>query len=1166
MDVSGECDEFKDPCTESDEQSCEQGLDILLASYLNKDLNQFNNDAYDFLLENSIPAIILQYGSVTTLYPTDNGCLYRLWIESPKFYSDAQRPDECHQFGIYYTCVLRAVLCFSINGEIVKKQEFVLARLPLMTGRTVLSCPGDDFEYPYPGSFIMRGKSRTIPCSQNSIPNEPLLYVSKDAYVVEIRSVHADKIFRSTSTLEISIPKDIKSAEQLGWVGVKIPFQKSKVNVAVVAMALGCDLERFVTLVKCSAGTRYDPFMFQQYEMGMAVATENLLSKDDAVMVISNLSGKNILSTGTSIINNEVFPHARHTCPTQQLMQKAVLLAQLTCIIILYRHDLLQSIHATEENRFPFRVKHDMSCHDILTASDHMGSLFRLLFIEHMKMCGKLLRRAVTSATLPDKLFLDLKQLKLIKIFGETRLTSRLWSAVASGKWSNHRKGVSISLNTNNLNAYQTQIRRISSGLHSDGSHKDSRSVKIDQWGYLCAAYTPDGDNTGLVSELGFTAIVTPPTTPLQQEYFNQKVLGILQTLGTLIPLSQYWENPFSLESSSLAEPRRKQPALLYDCMGHCVGAVLDVLDVVSTVRHLRRTQECSPFAGIAYDAAFSSVTLLHRGGMLTRPLVVVDAITTGLCQLGCTITCGDGTVDEFDAQLVAGLVEYVSIREACTLCRVAASVEDLMLKGDNTPWTHLELSQVAFLGCNAATVPFVTGQQGPRLAYFCNQKKQIISAEPKTNTGSISYTNLWNCHRPLVRSLVANIDRCRVEGQSTPMIIAILAAGANQEDSIVMNQGSIDRGAMMASQTRVYSSEIVQVNNTFNETFENPSFAAMKSTSSYDYLHPSGLPLQGSFVTGGAVVIGKTKLVNNSAGRQTNKDIRILDISTVCKNDESGVVSCSEMLHLPNGKKAVVHITTPRRCSIGDKFTTYFSQKTTLGDIWPEADCPFTGDGMRADLYVSPIGPAARRTMSTLLEALTGKVVAITGNMAHGLDTQRLGSRKHNRIIKVENLLKQAGFSPTGTEAFYNGCTGELMPCRMFIGVVDYGRMVHIAAKKVYARSTGPRDKQTRQPKDGRRFGGGLRLGHMEVNTLVAYGVAKLIDGRFRTLSDPFTVYICQTCCTPVDFANDSIGYFFCDICQSSDTVKRVRLSFTFLKLCLELNSTGVDVKFIIQ
>ncbi len=1156
-------------------------LQKVFSSYLKRDLNAFHNESFNHLLQHHIAEIIAQYGTVVTLYPKENGCKYTMRVVDPQVHPDRLTESECHRWGLNYTFAVRGKLQLLIGGRLVKEQGAIVARVPLITGRTVLSGPPDDHTYPYRGCFILKGKLRTIPCVKRLLLNEPIFIQRSDCHVAQIRSEHRDKIHRSTSTIELVIRHTSKRLEDSGTVEVRLPFQKTPSDLGLLGQALGFRPEHLADLLRPLAGVHYRRGVFYRYESQLRMCQAR--SQDEACLAISRLYGKNILSTGTNIVNNEVLPHVRgFGSPEGCNQRKFMCIARATVGLILFRHGLVET---------PGRDSH--VCNDIMTSTDNMGMLFRLLFIQHMRTCGKLLRRSLMSSVSGDSI--RICDVDMVKIFGECRLSSRYISAVACGIWSRFRKGVSMSTNTNNSNSYSTVMRRVSSPLSStDGSHLLPRSVFMDQWGFVCAAYSPDGETTGLVSELAVTAVVAPPVRPRDQALFSDLVARELAGAGLLEPPGEFFRRPGDLVGAR---------CLLFDALGHFRGVVADRQAAVATVRALRRAGACSRFAGVAFDPVLNSLALLLHGGMLVRPLVVVQpgpVCPLLLGKLGEGTAAGEGlppAPDLFLCALRRGLVEYVGVREAASLCRVAISPHQVLAprEEEEAPaWTHLELSEAAFLGRNTSSVPFVTGQQGPRAAYFAKQKEQVISAEPKPHCGAVSDALLWHSHRPLVTSRAAMGMATGRELQGTPLVLAFMTLPDDQEDALVINRATLERGALMASTGRVYSSETVRVNNTFREQFERPpDSAAFLSVSSYEYLGSGGLPPVGTHVRGGAVVIGKTRTHRPRGEGQTGRRTRggagaaalepagaeaqvdrtrlnknKHDISTVARHDESGVVVRSEHQVLPHGERATVEIRSSVFPEVGDKLTTNFAQKGIIGAVWNAEDMPFplSDTGTPIDIIASPLGQTTRKTMSSLIEALTGKAVAVTGDVAAGIDEQRFTEGSRGHIARMENMLVRAGFARDGTEQYADGRTGLPIRARIFTGVVDYYRLVHLAKKKIHARSTGPRDRQTRQPKDGRRFGGGLRLGHMEVNALVAHGASRVLTSRFRDLSDPFTIFVCKQCSVPLDLVNESISFYFCSVCQTREHVKRVNISFTFMILLMELNSMGIDVKLVLS
>ena len=109
-----------------------------------------------------------------------------------------------------------------------------------------------------------------------------------------------------------------------------------------------------------------------------------------------------------------------------------------------------------------------------------------------------------------------------------------------------------------------------------------------------------------------------------------------------------------------------------------------------------------------------------------------------------------------------------------------------------------------------------------------------------------------------------------------------------------------------------------------------------------------------------------------------------------------------------------------------------------------------------------------------------------------------------------IDELLK----SGYGTEVMMmNGKTGQLMTTPWFIGSCFYQSLKHMVLDKIAARNRGPRAALTRQPLEGRAKQGGLRVGEMERDAILAHGASRTLDDRSRVASDGHSAPVCMRC-----------------------------------------------------
>ena len=240
----------------------------------------------------------------------------------------------------------------------------------------------------------------------------------------------------------------------------------------------------------------------------------------------------------------------------------------------------------------------------------------------------------------------------------------------------------------------------------------------------------------------------------------------------------------------------------------------------------------------------------------------------------------------------------------------------------------------------------------------------------------------------------------------------------------------------------------------------------------------------------------------------------------------------------------------------VGDKFTSRHGQKGVIGLTVSSVDLPFSGDGVSPDILHSPHSIPNRMTVSHLIEILAGKVGSLSGRFVDGTTFDA----EPEKNLRQE--LLELGFRDDGTEIMYNGVTGERYKVRIYIGNMYYLKLKHMVANKLHARASGRIQLLTRQPIEGRSKGGGLRLGEMEKDCLVAHGASLLLKERFD--SDKTVIHICESC--GLLAVNDSFrNRQYCTRCGDNVEINAIELSYAFKLLLDELKSMCINPKLIL-
>jgi hypothetical protein len=97
------------------------------------------------------------------------------------------------------------------------------------------------------------------------------------------------------------------------------------------------------------------------------------------------------------------------------------------------------------------------------------------------------------------------------------------------------------------------------------------------------------------------------------------------------------------------------------------------------------------------------------------------------------------------------------------------------------------------------------------------------------------------------------------------------------------------------------------------------------------------------------------------------------------------------------------------------------------------------------------------------------------------------------------------------------SGVTGGVHARRAFMALCFYQVLRHFVRDKVSARARGPRAPLTRQPVAGRANQGGLRLGGMEIDALIAHAASNVLLER-QHASDEYDLPVCARCGAPAE------------------------------------------------
>jgi DNA-directed RNA polymerase beta subunit len=189
-------------------------------------------------------------------------------------------------------------------------------------------------------------------------------------------------------------------------------------------------------------------------------------------------------------------------------------------------------------------------------------------------------------------------------------------------------------------------------------------------------------------------------------------------------------------------------------------------------------------------------------------------------------------------------------------------------------------------------------------------------------------------------------------------VICAIAVRGGyNQEDSVILNRASVERGLFQSVKICTYRDE-ERATGTDNEKFENSvsSAATNIKIANYGTIDEAGCARVGQVLDAGDVVIGKT--VGTADAESILKGHRNTvkrDKSVIVRSD-AHVVDAVLHSHKTDGTRLVkLRTRQVRTPAVGDKFSSRMGQKGICGRLLNAEDMPYTSDGLVPDILVNP-------------------------------------------------------------------------------------------------------------------------------------------------------------------------------------------------------------------
>ena len=544
--------------------------------------------------------------------------------------------------------------------------------------------------------------------------------------------------------------------------------------------------------------------------------------------------------------------------------------------------------------------------------------------------------------------------------------------------------------------------------------------------------------------------------------------------------------------------------------------------------------------------------------GRICRPLIIVEDKKSKVTKRYLK-SLRQGSMD-FDDFLARGLVEYLDVNEEND-STIAMNESDISA---NT--THLEIEPFTILGAVAGLIPYPHHNQSPRNTYQCAMGKQaigFIAHNQFTRIDTLLYLMVYP-QKPLVKTRTIELVKYDKLPAGQNATVAVMSySGYDIEDALVLNKASVDRGFGRCQVLRKYPVSLKLYPSGARDAVAPPDRENGEPIKQHALLDLDGIANVGETVSSGEVYVNKFVPENaNSSGlsdngSQSNLAGNMIPQSLKYKLPDPSYIDKVMVSEVEQGTTLIkVQTRQTRIPEVGDKFSSRHGQKGVVGIIAEQADMPFSDDGTTPDIIMNPHGFPSRMTVGKMLELVAGKAGILRGSFEYG--TAFGGSK----LSEMSQALIDKGFSYDGKDYLTSGITGEPLPAYVFTGPIYYQKLKHMVMDKMHSRAKGPKAVLTRQPTEGRSREGGLRLGEMERDCLIAYGASQLMRERLMLSSDQHVVEICEKCgftcfnqtCQRCSKAGEGAG-----------KAVKITMPYSFHLLRMELESMSISTRVVV-
>ena len=771
------------------------------------------------------------------------------------------------------------------------------------------------------GYFIIKGSEKTVLQQERAVQNTVFCYNGKNEpkciWYAEIKSVPDYKCI-SPKQVEIEI-----ASKNNGYghpLKVVIPRVREAIDLFVVFRALGITSDKEIcSYIMLDVESEKHAQMLA-YLNASIIEANKYMTHEDALKYVTSYVAFTPMNmdkeTGVKkkrdfaleVLNNDLFPH----CHTTQ--QRIYFLGYMTNRLI---QTALGWIPESDRDSY------------VNKRIDMTGTLLNNLFSNYYNKLVKEMQKNIikeinTGSWKSSNDYENIVNMSNIcKLIKSTTIETGINRALSTGdfsiKHSNSSKvGVAQVVNRLTTAATLSHMRRVNTPIDKSGELIDPRKLHGTTYGFLCPAETPEGQSIGLVKSISQLTHLTISTSSASLYTY---VEPFIKSVNNIKPIETY----------------NKVKVFINGCW---VGITDTPNELYLNMKQKKYTGIINIYTSIVFDYGMMEIRICNDGGRMTRPLLRVKDGNVLLTQdIINKVENGDLYWNDLltSCKLPESIIEYIDPDEQ-NFAMIGLKAKNQMIHKDaRVKYTHAEIHPSTIFGILASCIPYPEHNQAPRNTYQSAQGKQAMGMYATNFDKRLDKTAyvLTYPSRPLVDTRLMNwLDLVKIPSGQQIHVAIMSHTGYNQEDSVLINGGSIDRGMFLTTIYHTEKDEDKNITRFVSRCKPDPTKTKGIKYGNYNKIGENGFMEENTLIQDRDVIMAKVVHIKENRNDLT-KLIKFEDQSKCMRTHEETYVDKNYVGRNGEGyNTAKVRARIFRKPVYGDKFSSRHGKENYLFNI----------------------------------------------------------------------------------------------------------------------------------------------------------------------------------------------------------------------------------------